>query len=150
MKPRRFFAIAALTAASLAVSACGQRAAQSPAQAPPARTPAAQAPSAPPGLAPTMSLPQYQARFREHMLRIDTDHDGRISLKEWLAWRAVRPGRGDPAREFGKYDLNHDGFITADELDAVAARKFARRQAETAGPAANTAAPTDKAAGAAD
>jgi EF hand len=147
MKSRRFFAIAALAAASLALSACGQRAAQSPTQTPSAP---ARAPAAPSGLAPTMTLQEYQARFREHMLRIDTDHDGRISLKEWLAWRAGRPGRGDPTKEFEKYDLNHDGFITADELDAVAARKFARRQAETAGPAANTAAPTDKAAGAAD
>jgi len=81
-----------------------------------------------------LSLPQFQAQFRQRMLmRADTDRDGRISLQEWIAWRNAhpRPGGGgvDPNRQFQHLDLNHDGYLTPDELDAMAARRYQRRMA---------------------
>ena len=81
-----------------------------------------------------LSLPQFQVRFRKRLMQGDTDHDGRISLQEWTAWRASRPnpGRGDPARAFQHFDLNHDGFLTPDEIDAMAARRYARRNSTMA------------------
>jgi Ca2+-binding EF-hand superfamily protein len=40
---------------------------------------------------------------------LDTDNDGQISLQEWMK------GGNDPA-DFRVFDLNDDGFITADEV----------------------------------
>jgi Ca2+-binding EF-hand superfamily protein len=40
---------------------------------------------------------------------VDTDQDGQISLREWL-------DAGKPLDEFRDYDLNEDGFITAQEV----------------------------------
>jgi Spy/CpxP family protein refolding chaperone len=79
-----------------------------------------------------MTLQQFQARQVSNMMRMDTDHDGRISLAEWTAWREAHPGRNgapvDPARGFARLDLNHDGFITPDEIAGMAARRYARMQ----------------------
>lgn len=44
-------------------------------------------------------------------MRADTDHDGRISRAEWDAAGSQR--RSD---WFDKLDLNHDGFISQDEM----------------------------------
>ncbi len=52
------------------------------------------------------------------MKRLDTNHDGKISLEEW---KAAPRNQKDPARAeemFKKIDTNHDGFITLDELKA--------------------------------
>ena len=54
----------------------------------------------------------------EIMKELDTNHDGKISLEEWMAGPR---GKRDPARAeemFKKIDTNHDGFITLDELKA--------------------------------
>jgi hypothetical protein len=85
-----------------------------------------------------MTLQQFQARQLSNFMRMDTDHDGRVSLAEWAAWRDAHPGRGggqgdsprkaDPARTFARLDLNHDGYITSDEMAAEAARRYARMQ----------------------
>jgi hypothetical protein len=79
-----------------------------------------------------VTLQQFQARQASHMMRMDTDHDGRISLAEWTAWHEAHPGRNgapfDPARSFARLDLNHDGFITPDEIASMAAKRYARMQ----------------------
>jgi Ca2+-binding EF-hand superfamily protein len=79
-----------------------------------------------------MTLQQFQDRQVAHLRRMDTDHDGRVSLAEWTAWHQAHPGRGggqvDPARSFARLDLNHDGYITPDEMAAMAARRYARMQ----------------------
>ncbi len=80
-----------------------------------------------------VTLAQFQMRQRNRLMKADTDHDGRISLAEWTAWQEAHPGpngvHGDPARMFARLDLNHDGYITPDEIDAMAARRFARADA---------------------
>jgi len=88
-----------------------------------------------PGGGPNMrnlTLQQFQARQVAALMRMDTDHDGRVSLAEWTAWHEAHPGRGggqqDPARSFARLDLNHDGYITPDERAATAARGYARMQ----------------------
>src|SRR5262245_51769755 len=42
-------------------------------------------------------------------LDIDTNGDGQVSLREWLA-------AGRPREDFDKYDRNHDGFIAPEEV----------------------------------
>ena len=75
-------------------------------------------------------LTAFQAKRRASIMRADADHDGRISQQEWVAWRTAHPGRGsDPVKQFQKYDANHDGYVTPDEIDAISARLYARRQA---------------------
>jgi Ca2+-binding EF-hand superfamily protein len=77
-----------------------------------------------------MTLQQFQARQVANLMRMDSDHDGRVSLAEWTAWHEAHPGRGggrgDPARSFARLDQNHDGYITPDEMAALAARRYAR------------------------
>ena len=78
-----------------------------------------------------MTLQQFQARQVSNIMRMDADHAGRVSLAEWTAWHEAHPGRGgrgDPARAFERLDLNHDGYITPDEVTTVAARRYARMQ----------------------
>ncbi|MSQ94278.1 MAG: hypothetical protein EXR98_06945 [Gemmataceae bacterium] len=48
---------------------------------------------------------------------LDKDADGQISLDEW------RKG-GKKIKDFRDYDLNDDGFITADEILQIAKRRF--------------------------
>ena len=84
------------------------------------------------------TLPVFQQRFAARFMQADTDHDGRISAQEWTAWRASRPNaKGDPARQFQRLDLNHDGYLTTDEINTFSARVFQRRQARRAGQAAS-------------
>jgi hypothetical protein len=42
-------------------------------------------------------------------VQCDTDRDGQVALYEWKA-------AGGPVLEFERMDLNHDGFVTAEEL----------------------------------
>ncbi|MFT3779619.1 MAG: EF-hand domain-containing protein [Ottowia sp.] len=55
----------------------------------------------------------------------DTDHDGRLSRKEARMAFALRPSL---AEDFAKADLNGDGYLTQDEIRAVAERRRAERQ----------------------
>ncbi len=79
-----------------------------------------------------MTLQQFQARQVANLMKMDTDHDGRVSLAEWTAWHEAHPGRGggqvDPARSFARIDLNRDGYITPDEMASIAARRYARME----------------------
>ena len=78
----------------------------------------------------SMTLAEFQARYRDRLMQADTDHDGRISLAEFMAARQAEPGGegrgGDPERQFQKLDANRDGFITPAEVDAFSAERFAR------------------------
>ena len=47
---------------------------------------------------------------------MDANHDDKISRAEWLA----RYGTMD---HFDEYDLNHDGFVSADEFMRVKVRR---------------------------
>lgn len=84
----------------------------------------------PPGLnrRHDVTLLELKARGRGRVMRADTDHDGRISLAEWTAWRQTHPGSNPAraARRFHRLDANSDGFLTADEINAMLARRFAR------------------------
>ncbi len=64
--------------------------------------------------------PQQQA-MRERLQAADTDHDGRISKAEAEA-KLPRI-----AKRFDQLDGNHDGYLDADELKAMASQLRARR-----------------------
>ena len=87
--------------------------------------------------APSASADDFEARHLEGIMAADANHDGPISLDEWLKWRASRPPRqgghgGDPSAAFHRMDANHDGYLTADEIKAASARAFERREAKDA------------------
>lgn len=44
---------------------------------------------------------------REYLQRMDTDHDGRVSRAEYVAWMI---------QTFDTLDANHDGVLSGDEL----------------------------------
>ena len=86
----------------------------------------------------SQTLAEFQARYRERLMRADADHDGRVSLAEWTAAHPPRDGGegygggrgwGDPARQFQMLDADHDGFVTPAEIDAVSAARFTRMDA---------------------
>lgn len=92
------------------------------------------------------ALAQVPDRTSDYLARLDTDHDGRVSVDEYVAWMtyafdardvdhngvlegAELPGsRGKPVSRavlveqlrarFGRQDRNHDGFLDARELAA--------------------------------
>ncbi len=93
-----------------------------------------------------VTLAEFQARYRARLMRADTDHDGRISLSEFMAARERQDqgqGSGDgqgsaegqggqgrnPTRQFQILDSNRDGYVTPAEIDAVSAQRFARMDA---------------------
>ena len=90
--------------------------------------PMAPRPSSPPVAHPQgMPYALYAQKTKAKLLRLDLNHDGRISRDEF----AQRPRRPQTTAEkamrgFDRLDLNHDGFIDAQELDAFVAKRFAR------------------------
>lgn len=98
----------------------------------------AQAPGLDPAEDGGVSLDAFVKDENDAMLgRLDTDGDGRISKAEMkpVADRAPegsdREGRLE--RMWARSDLNGDGFIDRAELDAGAARRFERRDANKDG-----------------
>lgn len=68
--------------------------------------------------------------MRAKLKDMDTNHDGRWSMAEWLAG-------GRNAKGFDRMDTNHDGYLTPDELRAgMAAMRAARAQDMPLPPAA--------------
>ncbi len=61
--------------------------------------------------------PKKPADPQKRFARMDTDHDGRISLAEYQA--AGKPGSADKrAKRFKKLDTNGDGYLSPEELAA--------------------------------
>ncbi len=50
---------------------------------------------------------------------MDTDHDGKISKKEWMAFQE---------KQFNQIDKNGDGFITRDEIRADMKERMRQEQ----------------------
>lgn len=71
---------------------------------------------------PGLTLESFKQRQEARMMAADSDGDGRISLAEYEA--AAKPGHGDAAKRFAKFDLNHDGYLEKTEIDAMLARRF--------------------------
>jgi hypothetical protein len=96
---------------------------------------------APPPAAPAAGLAfdQFAGRARERLMRLDADHDGRISKDEFAAGGgairrgtmqdAERPGGHDRSKMFARWDANQDGYLDTSEINAVLARRFARMDA---------------------
>lgn len=66
------------------------------------------------------------------MMRADTNGDGVVTREEALAQAAQR---------FDRMDLNHDGKLTADEMEQAGARMRAMRNGDSAPPPGDNAAP---------
>jgi Ca2+-binding EF-hand superfamily protein len=94
-----------------------------------------------------ISRKEAQGELRDEFDAIDTDKDGFLSRDELLraaerpapptAAAVGRQGVGEPAdraaREFGRYDKNHDGFLTPDELPAPLRDALMRSDADQDG-----------------
>jgi Ca2+-binding EF-hand superfamily protein len=91
-----------------------------------------------------ISRQEAQGELRDEFDPIDTDKDGFLSRDELLraAERPAPPaaadqGVGEPAdraaREFGRYDKNHDGFLTPDEMPAPLRDALMRADADQDG-----------------
>lgn len=96
-----------------------------------------------------VSLDEMQARKLAKTMRLDSNRDGRLTKAEYSAAMMQRyAAKGmDQARAqakidkvFAKTDLNHDGFISPDEIKQSTARRFAKIDAKGSGyiPATNT------------
>jgi Ca2+-binding EF-hand superfamily protein len=83
----------------------------------------------------------WAVRARERLMALDTDHDSKISKDEFAA-RGAMMGRGrgpadgdangpkhDGSRMFARMDTNNDGYLDANEINAMLARRFARMDA---------------------
>jgi hypothetical protein len=84
-----------------------------------------------------MTLAQFQALRVKRFMHMDADHDGRVSRAEF---NAVMGGTGapDPFQKprrdmFSRLDTNGDGYVTPDEVQAAAARRFAAIDVEHKG-----------------
>ena len=97
----------------------------------------------PPPAAPAegVSFDAWAARARERLMALDTNHDGKISKDEFAA-RGAMMGRGrghadgdanhpkrDGSRMFARMDTNNDGYLDANEINAMLAGRFARMDA---------------------
>lgn len=70
-----------------------------------------------------MSLDQFVQRQTARIMAADTDGDGKVSRAELAA--TARNGR-DPSRRFDAMDVNHDGYLDAEEIRTTLTRRFHR------------------------
>jgi hypothetical protein len=92
-----------------------------------------------PGLAAAQSTPLpaaeeqgqdlagFKARRVAGFMRMDTDHDGRVSQAELTAFAATRKHGGGGKhgeKAFAKMDANGDGYLTPDEIGRAAEHRF--------------------------
>ncbi len=104
------FIVAVVGALSLTAFAAGSQSGAPQAAAP-----------AHPGMPPSGNQPMMseEALIKQQIARVDANHDGKISLDEYLA----------PAKEaFANMDKNHDGFITVDEVMAARQERMAEME----------------------
>jgi Ca2+-binding EF-hand superfamily protein len=82
-----------------------------------------------------VSLREMQARKLAKTMKLDANHDGRVSKAEYAARMLPRleakgmgaaRARAKIDRLFAKADINHDGALSADEINRMTARRFAR------------------------
>ena len=80
-----------------------------------------------------ITLAEFQADRVRWFMRMDMDHDGKVSRAEFDEAMPPRDhshgGRGGGGHGsgdmFARMDLNRDGFVTADEVEKAAAERFA-------------------------
>jgi len=106
----------------------------------------AQTPPATPAVpADGVSFDVWATKARERLMALDANHDGKISKDEFAAragmmmgGRPAEAGAASPApgqgaergaRMFDRFDTNQDGFLDAQEVNAMLARRFARMDA---------------------
>ena len=76
--------------------------------------------------APEEKDPRMEQMIDRMFQDMDTNHDGRISESEWMAFHE---------KQFRRFDKNGDGFITRDEIRAdIKERMGAQRQQQRARP----------------
>jgi len=84
---------------------------------------------------PPMSQAAFVERRVSQLMRADTNHTGRISLDEWMAFRQGKPGADRAREQFERLDTNRHGFLTRDDFATLAAREYVHRMASYAGAA---------------
>ena len=68
------------------------------------------------------------------MAMMDPDHDGRVSLAEYIASRPpMGPSDGEAAAIFARLDRDHDGYLTMAELHQALAEYFLADDPEAPG-----------------
>jgi Ca2+-binding EF-hand superfamily protein len=69
---------------------------------------------------------EYLVTYIQMMRRADRDHDGRVSLQEYLAHKALwRAQRQRIEAKFKAADSNGDGFLDAAEIEVEARQHYA-------------------------
>lgn len=76
-----------------------------------------------------VDLTAFKAQRSQAMMRLDTDHDGKISQAEFAARKQAANGGGHGDKLFAMADRNHDGYLSADEVGAILERRFAKLDA---------------------
>lgn len=57
--------------------------------------------------------PRHEMKCEDNFTEMDTDKDGKVSLKEFMA---VKHPRGNPEEIFNSRDADKDGFLTKEEF----------------------------------